>query len=88
LGDWSPSGAELQSLGRKGKTFVKQWVHVHVCSLREGVVVLAAARALDAADRWDKRSRKAGPSQARFSRLALGFEKQFTTLLLQLKVTQ
>jgi hypothetical protein len=83
---WSPSRSDLLSLGPKGKTFVKQWVEAHVCSVREGVVVLAAARALDAADRWDRRSRRAGPAQARFSRLALSFEKQFSALVGQLRV--
>jgi hypothetical protein len=84
---WSPSRADLSTLGQKGKGFVKQWVDVHVCNLREGVIVMAAARALDEAARWTKRSHGKGPHQARSARLALGFEKQHTALVSQLRVT-
>jgi hypothetical protein len=83
---WRPSRADLRALGRAGKTFVSTWVQVHVMNLREGVVLLAAARCRDNADRWHRKARAKGPMQARFSRLALGYEKQFASLLAQLKV--
>src|SRR6185436_704830 len=57
---WSPTRAELRSVLPKGRTFVRQWVDVHVCSHREGVIVLAAGRALAEADRWHRRSRAKG----------------------------
>lgn len=86
VGEWTPAPEDLDRLGRMGKAFVMAWLAVHVCSVREGEVVLAAARARDAAHRWERRSRRVGPEQARFSRLALGFERQFTNLLATLKV--
>jgi hypothetical protein len=50
---------------------------MHVMNLQEGTILLAAARGRDAADRWHGRARKPGPTQARFSRLALQYERQF-----------
>ena len=68
---WAPSHADLSSLGQKGKRFVTQWIDMHVCSLREGTILMSAAQALDESERWHKRSRAKGPHQARFARLAL-----------------
>ena len=84
---WSPAAADLRSLGSKGKKFVREWNDVHVCSLREGIIVMAAARALDEADRWHRKSRVNGKQQSKHARLALLFEKQFSALLSQLRVT-
>ena len=83
---WQPSAADLRSLGRKGKALTMQWIDMHVMTLQEGVILLAAARCRDAADRWHARARAKGPAQARFSRLALQYERQFALLLGQLRV--
>jgi hypothetical protein len=86
--EWSPPRADVVSLGVKSKRFLSDWHHWHVCSQREGILVLAAARALDEAERWRRRSRRAtGPTQARCARLVLAFEKQFAAVLSQLKVS-
>ena len=65
---------------------MSQWVEMHVMSLQEGVILLAAARCRDAADRWHQRARAKGPAQARHSRLALQYERQFALLLGRLRV--
>ena len=83
---WQPPRADLQKLRRAGKTLVTQYVEAHVLSLQEGVILLAAARCRDAADRWHARARAKGPAQARYSRLALQYERQFALLLGQLRV--
>jgi hypothetical protein len=87
-GDWKPTPADLRGLSRKNKTFVADWLAVHVLSMREGIVLLGAARAFDEADRWRRRSRKRGDHQARDAKIALSFERMAATLLLQLRVTQ
>jgi hypothetical protein len=85
---WSPSRADLQSLGRVGKSLVSAWREVHILNLREGMILMAAARCRDAAALWHRRSRAKGPTQPRFARLALAFEKECASLLAGLKVTE
>lgn len=83
---WRPSAADLRKLGRTGKTLVLRWVDAHVMTLAEGTILLAAARCRDQADRWHARARGKGTAQARHSRLALQYERQFAILLSQLRV--
>jgi hypothetical protein len=84
---WSPSGADLVGLDQVEKRFVSEFVQVHVLNHREGIILLAAARCRGNAARWHRRAKKTGPDQARYARLALSFEKQFSVLIGQLKVT-
>jgi hypothetical protein len=81
-----PSAADLAGFSPKTRRFIATWMDTHVLNLQELTVFLSAARCRDNADRWHKRARSKGPQAARFARLALGYEKQFASLLGQLRV--
>lgn len=86
--DWKPTPRDLRSLGREGKAFLLELLAGHQLSAKEGLTALQAARTRDLAARWHARAARPGEvaEQRRSARLGASFDRQFASLLAQLRV--
>jgi hypothetical protein len=87
--DWMPTTGQRRALGRRGRGFVDSRLATYAHTPHEGDIVLRAARALDEADLWRRRSHrwKDAADAVRAGRLQLLHERAFSDALRQLQET-